>query len=158
MIRKPAIEDGSLLIAHAQKYAATAYPELIPDVEKVHWLVRKATQETESSYSRVIGPLGTPQAAILTLTQNNLWAMKKHATILLWYSEIPGAGATLLRGFRDWVKSEKHIVLAGFHADWLSFDERPLLLAERIGFSRRGAGGFFYFPRGSLAHKVRVGV
>jgi hypothetical protein len=147
--RLPTVEDGPMLRAKAQIYAATMYPELIPDIEKIHWLVRTATNETETNYARAVGPVGSPQAAILTRTENNLWAMKKNASVLLWYSEIPGAGAMLLRGFRDWVKAQKHIVLAGFEADWVQVDNRPLLLAERIGFKRRGDGGYVYFPRGA---------
>lgn len=146
--RLPTVEDGSMLIAKAQIYAATMYPEMIPDIEKIHWLVRTCTNEKEAHYSRVVGPVGAPQAAILTRTENNMWAMKKHAAVMLWYSEIPGAGALLLRGFRNWLNTQKQIVVAGFNADWVSVDDRPLLLAERIGFKRRGDGGFAYFPRG----------
>lgn len=146
-LRPPLVEDGHLLLAKAQIYAATMYPEMIPDIDKIHWLIRACTNDKEASYSRVVGPVGSPQAAILTRTENNIWAMKKHAAVLLWYSEIPGAGATLLRGFRDWVKTQKHVVLAGFNADWVSVNDRPLILAERIGFKRRGDGGFMFFPR-----------
>jgi hypothetical protein len=155
-LREPVVEDGSILIAKTQILAATMYPEFIPDIAKIHWLIRAATQEKDGNYSRVVGPKGDPKGAIITRTANNLWAMKKHASVVLWYSELPGGGAALLRGFRDWVKTQPQIVLAGFYADWLSFDERPLLLAERIGFARRGDGGRFYFPRGSKAHKVGV--
>jgi hypothetical protein len=138
-----------MLLAKAQIYAATMYPELIPDIDKIHWLVRACTNEKEANYSRVVGPLGSPRAALLTRTENNLWAMKKHAAVLLWYSDLPGAGALLLRGFRDWVAAHKQVVIAGFNADWAQIDERPLLLADRIGFKRRGEGGYVYFPRGS---------
>jgi hypothetical protein len=148
--RLPTVEDGSLLLAKAQIYAATMYPELIPDIEKIHYLVRAATYDKES-YSRVVGPVGAPQAVLLTRTENNLWAMKKHAAVLLWYSDIPGAGAMLMRGFRDWVKTQKQIVIAGFSADWVQLDKGPLLLAERIGFKRRGDGAYLYFPRGRRA-------
>lgn len=148
--RLPVVEDGPLLRAKAQILAATMYPEFIPDIEKIHWLVRSCTND-KSHYSRVVGEPGAPKAAILTRTQDNLWAMKKHVAVLLWYSEIPGMGATLLRGFRDWVREEKHVLVAGFAADWLSMDERPLLLADKIGFKRRGEGGFFFYPRGSKA-------
>src|ERR1700693_5850858 len=95
------------------------YPELVPDIDKIHYIIRAATHESEANYSRVVGPVGSPQAALLTRTSNNLWAMKKHAVVLLWYSELPGAGAMLLRGFRDWVKGQKQIVIAGFSADWV---------------------------------------
>jgi hypothetical protein len=147
--RLPTVEDGSMLRAKAQIYAATMYPEMIPDIDKIHWLVRMLTNESDTHYCRVVGPIGAPKAAILTRTENNLWAMKKHAAMVLWYSEIPGAGAMLLRGFRDWVRAHKQVVLAGFVADWVQVDLRPLLLAERIGFKRRGDGGFVFFPRGA---------
>jgi hypothetical protein len=147
--RLPKAEDGPLLRAKVQIYAATMYPEFVPDIEKIHWLVRSCTNESKTHYCRVVGAPGAPKAAILTRTQENLWAMKKNAAILLWYSDIPGMGAMLLRGFRDWVRTEKHVVAAGFSADWISMDDRPLMLADRIGFKRRGDGGFFYFPRGS---------
>lgn len=150
-VRLPTVEDGPLLRAKAQTYAATMYPEFIPDIEKIHWIVRACTNDPEVHYSRVVGPAGAPQAALLTRTENNLWAMKKSASILLWYSEVPGAGAALLRGFREWVKAQKQVVIAGFTADWVQVDERPLLLARRIGFKRRGEGGHFFFPRGSKA-------
>lgn len=149
--RAPTVEDGPMLRAKAQIYAATMYPELIPDIEKIHWIVRAATNESETHYVRVVGPPGAPQAALLARVENNLWAMKKHASVLLWYSEIPGAGAMLLRGFRNWVKTQKQIVLAGFIADWVQVDDRPLMLADRIGFKRRGDGGLIYFPRGRKA-------
>lgn len=149
--RAPTVEDGPMLRAKAQIYAATMYPELIPDIEKIHWLVRAATNESETHYAQVVGPLGSPQAALLARVENNVWAMRKSAAILLWYSEVPGAGAMLLRRFRDWVKAQKQVVIAGFAADWVQVDERPLLLAERIGFKRRGEGGYFLFPRGRKA-------
>jgi hypothetical protein len=140
-----------MLINKAQVYAATMYPEMIPDVAKIHWLVRSATTESDTHYARVVGPVGEPKAALLARVENNLWAMKKHASLLLWYSELPGAGAVLLREFRDWLHTQKHIVVAGFTADWVSVDDRPLMLAERVGFKRRGDGGFAYFPRGRKA-------
>ena len=141
------IEDGPMLRAKAQIYAATMYPEFVPDIEKIHWLIRSVTNDKDKHYSRVVGKVGEPRAAIITWTANNVWAMRQNAAILLWYSEIPGAGATLLRGFRDWVKTQKHVVMAGLSADWLAIDDRPLKLAERIGFKRRGEGGFALFPR-----------
>ena len=151
IVRIPQVADAGLLNAKAQTYAATMYPEMIPDIEKIHWIVRDCTNQPDLHYSRVVGKPGEPTAAILTRTENNLWAMKKHATMLLWYSEVPGAGATLLRGFRDWVKTQKHVVAAGFTADWIAMNDRPLILASRIGFQKRGEGAYAFFPRGSKA-------
>ncbi len=131
----------------AVKIAASLYPELISDIDKVHWLVRDFA--TGGHYARVIGPLGEPRAVLLARVGNNEWAMKKHARIVMWYSEIPGAGATLLRDFRRWVDGEKsQVILAGFNADWVTLDDRPLKLAARVGFKLRGDGGYYYFPRG----------
>lgn len=138
-----------MLRAKAQIYAATMYPEYIPDIEKIHWLIRSVTNDPETHYSRVVGNPGEPQAAIITRTENNVWAMKKSAPILLWYSEIPGAGAMLLRGFRDWLRAQPYIVAAGFSADWVMMDDRPLKLADRIGFQKRGEGTYMLFPRGA---------
>ena len=149
IIRVPDVADAGLLSAKAQTYAATMYPELIPDIEKIHWLVRDCTHQPNVHYSRVMGKPGEPTAAILTRTENNLWAMKKHASVVLWYSEIPGAGAALLRGFRNWVKTQKHVVMAGFNADWVMADARPLMLAHRIGFTKRGEGMYVFHRGGS---------
>ena len=125
------------------------YPEFIPDIEKIHWLVRDCTNQPDLHYSRVIGMPGQPTAALLARTENNLWAMRKHATMLLWYSDIPNGGAKLLRGFRDWVKTQKHVMAAGFNADWAAMSDRPLWLAERIGFTKRGEGSYVFFQRGA---------
>ena len=148
-VRIPQVSDAGLLSAKAQILAATMYPEFIPDIEKIHWLVRDCTNQPDLHYSRVIGNPGQPTAAILTRTENNLWAMRKHATLLMWYSDIPGAGATLLRGFRDWVKTQKQVMAAGFTADWVRKNDRSLLLAGKIGFTKRGEGSYVFFPRGA---------
>lgn len=131
--------------------AATMYPELISDIDKVHWLVRDFATGTRH-YARVVGAEGEPRAVLLAQVGNNTWASKKHATVLMWYSEIPGAGAALLRDFRRWVDGEKQqVVLAGFCADWVALDDRPLKLATRAGFKQRGEGSYLYFPRGRKA-------
>lgn len=126
------------------------YPELISDIEKVHWLVRDVTSSTKH-FARVVGEKGDPKAVLVAHAGENVWAMKRHATIMVWYSEIPGAGAKLLREFREWVKAERNIVLAGFSCDWVMMDDRPLKLASRIGFKQRGEGTYLFFPRGSMA-------
>jgi hypothetical protein len=153
MIRPLEIKDCPWVRVKAMTLAAAMYPELIADIDKVHWLVRDfATGQTH--YARVVGEVGEPRAVLLARVDQNTWAMKKHATVLFWYSEIPGAGAALLRDFRRWADSQqKQIVIAGFNADWVMMDDRPLMVAERIGFKRRGDGGQFYFPRGRHSEK-----
>lgn len=130
-----------------QKYAATMYPELIADIEKAHWLVKTCINESDTHYARVYGEEGQPKAALLTRTQHNSWAIKKSASVMLWYSEVPGMGAQLLRGFREWCdENSSQIVIAGFIGDWVASSDAPFKIAERVGFKQRG-GGFFYFPR-----------
>ena len=147
IIRNIDIKDSAIVRAKAQTMAATMYPELIPDIDKMHWLVRDACL-TETSYARVVGPIGEPGAVLIARTANNLWAMKKHASIMCWYSDIPGAGLALLRDFRRWVKETNGIVVAGFNDDCdLALEAK--MVALRVGFVRRG-GAYLYFPRGKL--------
>lgn len=151
MIKPLETNDCPWVRAMAMKLAAIMYPELISDIEKVHWLVRDCLNST-AHYARVVRVDAEPRAVLLARTGNNQWAMKKHCTIFMWYSEIPGAGVALLRDFRRWVDSEKQqIVLAGFCADWVTLDDRPLKLAARVGFKQRGEGSYMYFPRGRKA-------
>jgi hypothetical protein len=145
--RQIEMEDGAQVRIVAMTLAAEKYPELIPDIDKMHGLVRKARLDG-SQFARVVGEIGDPRAALIALISSNTWAMRSHATVMLWYSQIPGAGAKLLREFRDWVHEHKNISAAGFHCDWEVTDERPLMLAERIGFKRRGGGAYLMFPRG----------
>lgn len=144
-------DDVAMVRTKAQILAARMYPELIPDIDKMHWLLRESMQST-NHYACVVGPEGEPGAALIARTSNNLWAMRRHASVLLWYSDIPGAGAKLLRGFRDWLKEQgSSVVMAGFSADWIVLDDRPLKLASRIGFKVRGEGTYVLYSRGSKA-------
>ena len=151
MIRPLDIKDCPWIRVKAMTLAAAMYPELIADIDKVHWLVRDFAT-CDKHYARVVGAEGEPRAALLARVDQNVWAVRKHATVLFWYSELAGAGAALQRDFRRWVDDQqKQIVIAGFNADWVMMDGRPLDLAGRIGFKHRGDGGWFYFPRGRKA-------
>jgi len=136
-----------------QTLAATMYPELIPDIEKVHWLIRDAVSSTKH-YACCVGPVGEPKAVLIARVQNNLWALKKSANILAWYSEQPGAGRALMKDFMRWVREDHHVVMAGmsldWHGDWLA--TRWLLV--RLGFTRRGSGLMAYFPAGDKSGAV----
>jgi hypothetical protein len=80
---------------------------------------------------------------IIGLTGDNLWAQRKNCNIVAWVSRAPGAGAKLLREFRDWVKSRRAIKVAGLCPD-IDTDPRIWDLAERIGFKRHG-GAYLLF-------------
>ena len=157
IMRKPVAADGPSIRQTAMKLAATMYPELIAEIDKCHWLVRDCTNNPDVHWSRVIGPEGEPRAVLLSRQENNLWAAKKHSAMILWYSEIPGAGVKLLREWKKWVKAnEASITMAGFVADWQASDygrcRDAMNIAERVGFNRRGDGGYMYFPRFDKCH------
>lgn len=135
----------------ADELAARCYPGLTGDIDSMHALLREFATSS-SHYARVIGPIGEPRAALLAQTGKNVWAMRSPAAAILWYSDLPGAGAALLRDFRRWAQEHrKRVVVAGFTADWLMADERALKLADRIGFKQHGPGGYVYFPKGAAA-------
>jgi hypothetical protein len=146
-VRKLEMADSPVVRRRAGELAALMYPELIEDVDRTHTLLAELRQNS-AHYAYVIGPHGHPRAALLASTGDNVWATRRHATILLWYSDIPGAGAVLMRNFRHWVLQHKQIAVAGLIADCM-INVRALDLMERLGFQRRGRGAWVLFPRGA---------
>lgn len=153
MIRPLTTADCPAVRVRAETLAASMYPELIADLQKTHLLLREMVGTTKH-YARVVGPVGDPQACLIARVQDNTWAMKRSAAMLLWYSDKPGAGAALLRDFKGFVLADHQIVLAGLTSDWHG-DNRPCMLAERIGFKHRGEGTYVLFPRGDLSGNLR---
>jgi len=152
MIRKLEVADSPMVRTTMQTMAATMYPELIPDIEKVHWLIRDATS-SDKHYARVVGPVGEPKAVLVARVQQNMWAAKKSATVLLWYSKQPGAGAALMRDFKKWVAKDPQVVMAGLSMDWHGKKNEIACLLVRMGFTDRG-GSLVYFPRGDKSGLV----
>jgi hypothetical protein len=152
LIRKLVRTDFPLIRAKAETLAATMYPELISDIEKIHLLLREVLS-SDHYYARAVGPEDEPKAALIARSHANMWAMKKSATILLWYSDIPGAGRLLLKDFKQWVKKDAQIVMAGITSDWhAERDVSPVL--KRAGFLERGHGSYVYLPRGDLSGRT----
>jgi hypothetical protein len=146
-IRALQTKDCPTVRTRAEALAARCYPEMVVDTDATVALLRELVA-SDRHYARVVGEVGAPKAALLAVVMKNVWALKKRAVVLCWYSELPGAGAALLRDFRRWVQSQhKQIVLAGFDCDWNLLDERVLQLAERADFKLCGTGGYRYFPR-----------
>ena len=146
-IRRLEAADAPIVRMKAEALAAGYYPEMVPSIDREHELLTELRTNTHH-YARVVGKPGEPEAALVAKTGTNLWAMQKHATILLWYSERPGAGIALLRDFREWVKTQKGVILAGFMDDY----GVPVKLAgilHRESFKQRG-GAYVYFPGGSF--------
>jgi len=136
-----------------QTLAARMYPELIADIEKVHWLIRDAVSSNKH-YAYCVGPVGEPKAVLIARVQNNMWAMKKSATILYWHSELPGAGRALLKDLKKWVTRDHHIVMVGLACDWFQPDPRLHYALTRSGFNDRGWGHYVHFPHGDLSGSV----
>ncbi len=147
MIRAVETADLPVIRAAGEALAVKLYPELIPAIDKEVDLLRQLATDT-TQYAKAVGKPGEPRAVLVAKTGDNLWATRRHATILLWYSEIPGAGAALLRDFREWVRGQKSMALAGLMDDF-GFDDRLKKLLQREEFVERG-GAYVFFPRGAL--------
>ena len=80
---------------------------------------------------------------LIGLTSGNLWAQRMNCNIVAWVSQVPGEGVKLLRKFTEFVKSRRAIKVAGACPD-IDVDERVWMLAERVGFERRG-GAYLLF-------------
>jgi hypothetical protein len=145
VIRGLEVADMANIRLRAEQIAAAYYPELIPDLGLEHALLTELRSNTHH-YAKVVGNAGEPKAALLAKVGGNLWATRKHATVLLWYSDSPGAGLVLLRDFRRWVDEQKGVVLAGLIDDF-GMDARLVATLRREGFSQRG-GAYVHFPRG----------
>lgn len=145
-IRGMEIADQPAIRVAGEALAASYYPELIPDIEREHGILSSMRNDTQQ-YCRVLGKVGDPDAALIASTGGNLWALRRHATILLWYSKKPGAGYALLKDFVQWARGQKHVVLAGIVDDFGMSDETVALL-RRAGFIQRG-GTHLFFPRGA---------
>jgi len=134
------LRDQPAVRRHAERLAATYYPEMIPDVDKEVALLRSA------DYARVIGPVEEPTAMLVARTGDNVWATKRHASILLWYSRVPGQGILLMRDFKLWVR-EQGLLMAGLIDDY-GMPAATQLILSALGFTTRG-GALVYFPRGA---------
>lgn len=145
MIRGLTVADFGEVRRHAEALAVNRYPELIPSIDKMHALLT-ALRTDDKAYAKVIGTEGAPEAALIARTGENLWATRRHAAVLLWYTTRPGLGVALLRDFRRWALGQKAIQVAGMMDDF-GMDERTIRLVERVGFVKRG-GALLLFPRG----------
>lgn len=140
IIRPATLGDRGAVLALAYEQASK-YP-LKRDAVKMNALFTDAVSAARH-YAIVAEQNGEVKAALLAFTVNNEWAQRQNSGIRLWVSKIPGAGAAMLRQFRDWVKSRRAIKVAGFAPD-VDVDPRALILAERIGFQRHGGAYLLY--------------
>lgn len=145
-IRGLEMADLASVRIRGEAIAAGYYPELIPDIGREHDLLSSMFQDS-SHYTKCIGPKESPEAVLVAQSGDNVWALRRHSVILLWYSVKPGAGFKLLRDYKSWVGRQKQMVLAGFMDDFgMSPRMDPIL--KRTGFTKRGCAHVL-FPRGA---------
>jgi hypothetical protein len=146
LIRGLDLKDLPAVRIAAEALAARLYPELIPAIDLEHALLRDLCMNTQH-YARAVGEVGDPDAVLLAQTGGNVWALRRHAKILLWHSVKPGAGYALLVDFVKWIRLQKHVVVAGIMDDF-DMDGRIAVLLRRAGFIQRG-GAYVFFPGGA---------
>ena len=141
IIRPATLADLNAIIDIAMEQTLK-YPRMRPDKDKIRALGIDAISAARH-YALVVESEGRVQGALVAFTTENGWAQRQNSAVLLWYSWIPGAGAAMLRQFRDWVLSRRAIKIAGFAPD-VDLDPRIWKLADRIGFKRHGGAYLLY--------------
>lgn len=139
-IRPATLADRKAVLALAYEQA-DKYP-LKRDLRKMDALFTDVVSAARH-YALVAEEGGVVKGALLAFTSDNAWAQRQNCGIMFWVSKISGAGAAMLRQFRDWVKSRRAIKVAGFAPD-VDLDPRVWVLADRIGFQRHGGAYLLY--------------
>lgn len=78
---------------------------------------------------------GRVVAAVAACVQPSFWFERLQASVLLYYSRVPGAGLPLMRELARWVKSRSAIKLAVMELE-PGVDPRLVKFLRRVGFSR----------------------
>jgi len=78
---------------------------------------------------------GKVVASVAACVQESFWFNKLQCSVLLYYTQVPGAGVPLLREFARWVKSRSAIKLAVMELE-PSADPRLVKFLNRLGFAR----------------------
>ena len=78
---------------------------------------------------------GVVVAAFAACVQPSFWFSKLQASVLLYYTRVPGAGIPLMREFAKWVKSRPAIKMAIIELE-PGVDPRLVKFFKRLGFAR----------------------
>jgi hypothetical protein len=78
---------------------------------------------------------GKVVAAVIAHVGPGFWFQKLQASVLLYYTTVPGCGLPLLREFARWIKSRSAIKLAIFELE-PNADPRLVKFLKRVGFTR----------------------
>ena len=134
MIRPAQMKDLGAILTVATGLASD-YP-LRADKDKMRALATAAISSA-SDFAMVDEVDGKIRAVLIAFVGDNAWAQRKFADIMLWWSDLPGSGAKLLRRFRDWAYNRNAIKMAGF-VPGRDLDPRIYSILERCGFTRQG--------------------
>ena len=144
MIRPATMTDAKGILGIAL-LLVEPYP-LRPDQDRMR-AVLKEVIEHRSHLALVDVEDGAICAILLVMTGDNLWAQRKFANVMLWWSSNPGSGVKLLRRFKLWLKDRRGIRIAGFAPD-IDLEDRTLKIFEHLGF--RKSGGSYLFVNGAI--------
>lgn len=122
-------------------HLAAGYP-LRPDRDRMRVVLIELIS-APSHFAWICTEHDVVRGVLLAMVSDNLWAQRRHANILLWWSERAGKGVSLVRTFKRWLKDRRGIRVAGFSPDE-DLGERTLQLMELLGFNRRG-GSYLLF-------------
>lgn len=141
MIIRPATLADQARILDLAMEQTELYPRLRPDPDKIRALIVDSISAPR--HYAIVVQQRKVDGVLLAFTSNNAWAQRQNCAVMLWVSKIPGAGAMMLRDFRDWMQGRRAIRVAGFAPD-VELDPRVWILAERIGFERHGGAYLLY--------------
>ena len=132
--------DMGAVLTMLKPYLA-GYP-LKPDPDRIA-AVALELHTSAQHYARVAVKDDEVVGCMLAISNENLWAQRKHAHVIGWVSASTGAGVKLLVDFASWVTSRRAVKVAGFTFD-TKVDERIYRLVERAGFARHGQSFLLY--------------
>lgn len=141
-VRRPKASEIAAVLVMACREAKEKYPRLRFNGDKSRELATRLIADA-ACFCRVAVRQGEIVGAMAVSVQDNAWADRKAANIVLWVSEYPGAGMKMLREFCEWFKSRRIIRVAGMSPEF-EFPERLNRALEREGFARNGGSFVMY--------------
>ena len=131
-IREAKLDDIDGIIEVIKKLVGR-YPSLRPDWKKIR---THLTEAISSSKHKVLVSIKGEEitGAFVALTAETFWAERQTASIIMFYSEIPGDGMAMLRNFFKWADGRRAIKHIEMNVD-MAIDSRIGLLLNRLGMS-----------------------
>ena len=133
MVRIATLRDVDVILGIARRFAKEQYPSLTFSENRTKTLLIEAI--SAAPHLVLVSEKDNRISGVLSgMTYDTLWAERQTAIILLFYAEIPGDGANMLRGFLRWTKTRRTIrqIEININAD---VDARLGKWLQRLGFS-----------------------